>query len=487
MRKFTCLTILMIYGISLFSQDCDETFSGEGTFYGYGGGGNCSFADPTSPVYTGAMNESQYDTAVTCGACVEVTGENGSLIISIEDRCPECQYGDIDLSEEAFPLIADKVDGRVPITWKFVACPVSGAVKLYFKEGSSQYWTAVQVRNHKYPIAKLEYEVNGQWVEVERKMYNYFVVESGMGPGPFNFRITDMYGSIIEEEDIPLVVTTEIDGQNQFPDCSKSSTDVPVAGITLSPSSVSLSVGGTAQLTATLSPTNASNQAVSWSSSDTAVATVSSSGLATGVQEGSATITATSDDGSYTATSEITVTESSEELPCDNPTSIELPFTQEGQGEFCFVTSENYAYINSWDMDKIEINGVDYTNKWSDALPETVNGNYYIYYLSTKDWSHMELSTTKSANAISEAKATGTESNVTIIPNPVTDYFKIELPEAINGEAVLKIIDNAGRIIKTTTIYGTDEEIDMSGIQEGVYNVVVSTEGQVYRKSFIKK
>lgn len=300
------LTVVLLYS-NLFSQSCNETFSGEGTFYGYGGGGNCSFANPTSPVYTGAMNELQYDTAMTCGACVEVTGSRGSLVIRIEDKCPECKFGDIDLSEEAFPLIDDKIKGRVPITWKFVPCSVQGGVKFYFKEGSSQWWTAVQVRNHKYPVVKLEYKVNNQWVNMPRQMYNYFLVESGMGLGPFSFRITDMYGDVIEEDNIPFVVTTEINGVNQFPNCDGSST-ILVTGITLSSDVLSISSGSTSQLTSTIVPSKATNKTVMWSTSNAAIATVNTAGLVTGGSVGSAIVTATTQDGAKTATCNVTVT-----------------------------------------------------------------------------------------------------------------------------------------------------------------------------------
>lgn len=61
-------------------------------------------------------------------------------------------------------------------------------------------------------------------------------------------------------------------------------------------------------LTAEILPSNASNQEVTWTSSNTSVATVNSSGWVTGVAEGNATITVTTDDGGYTATSAITVT-----------------------------------------------------------------------------------------------------------------------------------------------------------------------------------
>ncbi len=85
---------------------------------------------------------------------------------------------------------------------------------------------------------------------------------------------------------------------------------VPVIGVTLSPATFSLAGGATQQLTPTVSPSNASNRSVTYSSSNTAVATVSSGGVVTGLTIGTSTITATTVDGSFTATSEVTVTSS---------------------------------------------------------------------------------------------------------------------------------------------------------------------------------
>src|SRR5881628_1647026 len=80
---------------------------------------------------------------------------------------------------------------------------------------------------------------------------------------------------------------------------------VPVASVTVSPSTASLQVGQTVQLTATskdVSGNPLSGRPVSWGSSNTAVATVSAGGLVTGVTAGAATITATSEGQSGTAT-----------------------------------------------------------------------------------------------------------------------------------------------------------------------------------------
>lgn len=81
---------------------------------------------------------------------------------------------------------------------------------------------------------------------------------------------------------------------------------VPVTGVTLVPPSLTLTVGGTETLTATVAPGNATNKNVTWSSDKDTVATVSN-GTVTAVGVGNATITVTTEDGSKTATCNVTV------------------------------------------------------------------------------------------------------------------------------------------------------------------------------------
>lgn len=92
------------------------------------------------------------------------------------------------------------------------------------------------------------------------------------------------------------------------------STTVPVTGVSLNKSSTSLTVGKTEILTATVTPTNATNKAVTWSSNNTAVATVDN-GTITAKAKGSATITARTSDGNKTATCAVTVTETTTPTP----------------------------------------------------------------------------------------------------------------------------------------------------------------------------
>ena len=69
----------------------------------------------------------------------------------------------------------------------------------------------------------------------------------------------------------------------------------------------SIFVGDSETLTATITPENATNQKVTWKSSNEAVATVDAAGKVTAVKAGEATITVTTDDGGKTATCKVTV------------------------------------------------------------------------------------------------------------------------------------------------------------------------------------
>ena len=79
-----------------------------------------------------------------------------------------------------------------------------------------------------------------------------------------------------------------------------------VESVTLNTASLEIEVGQSQTLTATISPSDAANQKVIWSTSNSAVATVSD-GVVTGLRAGNATITAKSDDGGKVATCEVIV------------------------------------------------------------------------------------------------------------------------------------------------------------------------------------
>ena len=91
---------------------------------------------------------------------------------------------------------------------------------------------------------------------------------------------------------------------------------VPVTGVKLDKTELSLYTGESALLNATVEPDNATNKNVTWESSNPDVATVAD-GVVTAVKEGEATITVTTTDGEYTATSTVTVTQSIHSITAD--------------------------------------------------------------------------------------------------------------------------------------------------------------------------
>lgn len=182
-----------------------KTYTGEGTYYFGDGSGNCSFAAGGSTMYA-AMNNVDYGSnGYACGAWVEATGPKGKVTVQIVDRCPECAKGDIDFSPEAFDLLANRIDGRVPISWRIVSAPATvGNLQFVVKDGSHQWWIGLQVRQHANIITKLEAQVGGSWQVHERQQYNYFLAPSGLGVGPFTVRVTDYYGQVLTKTGITL-------------------------------------------------------------------------------------------------------------------------------------------------------------------------------------------------------------------------------------------------------------------------------------------
>jgi expansin len=194
--------------------------SGEGTYYAATGAGNCSFDATPNDLMVAAMNAVDYGTADWCGACVEVDGPDGSVTVRIVDQCPECAHGDLDLSPEAFGMISPLAVGRIPITWRETPCTVTGPIAYHFKDGANAYWTAIQIRNHRYPIAKLEaQDPSGTYHDISRVEYNFFVEETGLGAGPYALRVTDTRGHVIEDEGVSLGDDVTRTGATQFPLC----------------------------------------------------------------------------------------------------------------------------------------------------------------------------------------------------------------------------------------------------------------------------
>ena len=168
---------------------------------------------------------------------------------------------------------------------------------------------------------------------------------------------------------------------------------IHVAGISLDQSVVKL-VGEREKvtLTSTITPIDASNQTILWSSSNPDVATVSA-GVVTALSDGETTITATTSDGDFTASCKITV-----EIPI-NVTGISLDYdsiTMNTEGQ----TQQLQATVQPDDAWNKNV-----TWKTSDANTVTVNGNKVTSTTGNAIAVYNATNTTVSTNNIKTAVA----------------------------------------------------------------------------------
>jgi hypothetical protein len=160
------------------------------------GEGNCSFPFPPGGGLYVALSPPEYGNAAPCGSYLEVNGPDGSVRVEVADQCPPCAAGHIDLSATAFAAIAPLSAGQVSVTYRVIADPaLAGPLALQVKDGSSQYWLALLVMNTGNPLASVQVQTgSGGWTNLARASYNYWIAQSGAGPGPFTVRLTDTLG-----------------------------------------------------------------------------------------------------------------------------------------------------------------------------------------------------------------------------------------------------------------------------------------------------
>jgi expansin len=215
------LLLLLFYSISFCVVDDGSILhSGKATFYGDGGGGNCGFPGEEQPLYHGAMNQIDYDSSRVCGAWVHITGPSGEVTAFIDDRCPECLEGDIDLGPGTFEKIADRKLGIAPISWRYVEAPVIGPIYYHWQSGTSIYHIALQIRNYRYAITTVEIKTStSEWKMLTREFYNYFILPGGVNnadSGPYILRVTDIFQRQIVDSGLAILPDQTVPGSSNF-------------------------------------------------------------------------------------------------------------------------------------------------------------------------------------------------------------------------------------------------------------------------------
>ena len=318
---------------------------------------------------------------------------------------------------------------------------------------------------------------------------------------------------------------------------SNPGTGVAVTSVSLSPATASLSVGATQQLTPTVLPSNATNKAVTYSSNNTAVATVNSSGLITAVANGNATITVSTVDGNKTSTCAVTVSTTSTGGTYytikNRWTGAYLSDAGANVGYGATIASNNYKWqkiaidatyfvlknvatgelINiegqtgsvqsnitdttfwsaQWSADYIDGTWVRLRNRWqSGNIIHVENQTGSAQYGNSQDgwfsaqWQLEPTTVGTGKSALKVDDVSETEKVISIYPNPSTDTFQVLLPELENGDSVsITVSDMNGRTVLT-------EKLSASGqinhhLASGVYIVNINSAAFNVTKKLIVK
>ena len=221
MRSILFFTILLPLSVYAVVDDGSVLHTGVATYYSDTTFGHCGFPTSQQQYYHGAMNHEDYDSAAACGTWVHITGPSGEVTAFIDDECPECKKGDIDLGPRTFAVIGDLKAGRIPISWRYVEAPITGPIQYFWKDGSSQWHIELQIRNHRYAINKVEICIPpGDFLPMPRQTYNFFKLAGGVGalPGPYTIRVTDIFGRQLVDSNVALVAEQVFDGKANFPE-----------------------------------------------------------------------------------------------------------------------------------------------------------------------------------------------------------------------------------------------------------------------------
>jgi O-glycosyl hydrolase/uncharacterized protein YjdB len=195
---------------------------------------------------------------------------------------------------------------------------------------------------------------------------------------------------------------------------------IATTGVTVSPTSAAVFATQTQQLTATVLPTNASNKLVTWSSSNTAIATVNSTGLVTGLAQGTATITARTVSGNFTATTAMTIKgqESYAGTPISLPGIVQAEDYDKGGQNIAYNDADasnngnQYRTTEGVDVDVIA-GTTGYTVGW------TANGEWLEYTTNVTDGTYSVIATvaTPSSGKQMVVKLDGVTLTTINIPN----------------------------------------------------------------------
>jgi hypothetical protein len=219
-----------------------QTFNAGFTFYTQTSANNCAMPWPSASqpqsgatIYT-ALSTKLYDApsgSAACGKCVQV---NGHTLIVV-DQCPSnsanmpcLNANHLDLGGGATftavtgqPQSVGQIANSPGVSVKFVPCPVTGNIQYSFTSSTQQYYLAMIILNAKYGIQAVDYRSTGtcSWTAMAGRSDGdpHWIINGASVPNPIDFRVTDEWGHVVEDDGIHWVAGQVASGAAQFPTC----------------------------------------------------------------------------------------------------------------------------------------------------------------------------------------------------------------------------------------------------------------------------
>ena len=276
--------------------------------------------------------------------------------------------------------------------------------------------------------------------------------------------------AISKGETIIRVTTEEGNKTDECKVIVKEESDpVAVTGVKLAYNDLTLKIGKSFTLVATIEPANATNKAVTWSSSNSTVASVTNMGVVQAKAAGTADITVTTADGGHTATCSFTVT--TEDVPLTglkiSPAETHIKVGQAGTLNVKYEPVTATHKEVTWETSDAAIVTVDQDGN----LKGVAVGEAIITVKSKQDETIKSTSKVivESATAIGDA----TFANVVVAPNPFDNQLRI-----VNGElrGEYALYNAQGVIVRSGNMTGNEVLIETSDLTSGLYLLRLTAE-----------
>ena len=287
--------------------------------------------------------------------------------------------------------------------------------------------------------------------------------------------------AVSKGETIVRVTTEEGNKTDECKVIVKEESDpVAVTGVKLSFTTLTQKIGTSFTLVATIEPANATNKTVTWSSSNSTVASVTNMGVVQAKAAGTADITVTTADGGHTATCSFTVT--TEDVPLTglkiSPAETHIKVGQAGTLNVKYEPVTATHKEVTWETSDAAIVTVDQDGN----IKGVAVGEATITVKSKKD------ETIKSTSKVIVDPATAIEdatfANVVVAPNPFGNQLRI-----VNGElrGTYALLNAQGVVVVLGVLENIETRINTSLLPAGMYLVRLTADSGITKTYSVVK